>query len=62
VFSLGLLRFRSSLSLITIGRLGGSVEDPSYQARSWRVFATSVALGPLEPLSLAGASLEVWCD
>jgi hypothetical protein len=32
------------------------------ESRSRRVFTTSVALGPLEPLPLASASLEVWCD
>lgn len=30
--------------------------------QSRRVLATTIALGPLQPLSLAGASLKVWCD
>ena len=32
------------------------------EIQSRRVLATTVALGPLQPLSLAGAGLEVRCD
>lgn len=39
-----------------------AVRSSSQRKLSRRVFATAVALGPLKPLSLAGASLEMWCD
>jgi hypothetical protein len=39
-----------------------SVQESWYSMRSRRFVAASVALGPLEPLSLASAGLKVWCD